>query len=114
MRENAVDNTREFDAEEVLLEEWDNIKKTVQREYFVSDISFRTFIKPLEIYEIKDDIITILVPSDKAQSINYIRCKYGLPITDVILEILHKKYEIEFVLEKDLPIRTLCPNKGGY
>jgi chromosomal replication initiator protein len=103
MRENAVDNTREFDVEEVLLEEWDNIKKTVQREYSISDISYRAFIKRLEIYEIKDDIITISVPSDNAPSINYLSYKYSLPIKDVIFGVLHKEYEIEFVLEKDLP-----------
>lgn len=87
---------------EELLSKWDDIKLSIQKEHALSDISFKTWVQPLSIHEMTDDIITILIPSDKAQSINYISTKYYLPIKVSIAEALHKEYEIKFILEKDI------------
>lgn len=85
-----------------LLNKWEEIKLSIQKEYFLTDISFKTWIKPLEIYEVNDDIITIIIPSDKAQSINYISNKYYNPIKVSISEAIHKECDIKFILEKDI------------
>ncbi len=87
---------------EELIKKWDEIKLSIQEEHRLSDISFKTWVQPLDIYEVNNDTITILIPSDKAQSINYIRTKYYLPIKVSIAEALHKEYEIDFILEKDI------------
>lgn len=87
---------------EELLNKWDDIKSSIQKEYSLSDISFKTWIQPLDIYEVNDDVITILIPSDKAQSINYISNKYYLPIKVSISEAIHKECDIKFILEKDI------------
>ncbi|MCR5358094.1 MAG: chromosomal replication initiator protein DnaA [Lachnospiraceae bacterium] len=87
---------------EKLMNKWEEIKSSIQKEYSLSDISFKTWIQPLDIYEVKDDTITILIPSDKAQSINYISNKYYLPIKVSISEALKKECDIKFVLEKDI------------
>ena len=87
---------------EELLKKWDEIKLSIQKEHALTDISFKTWLQPLSIHEMTEDTITILIPSDKAQSINYISTKYYLPIKVSIAEALHKEYEIKFILEKDL------------
>ena len=87
---------------EELLSKWDEIKLSIQKEHGLTDISFKTWLQPLSIHEMDDDTITILIPSDKAQSINYISSKYLLPIKVSIAEALHKEYEIKFILEKDI------------
>ncbi len=87
---------------EELLSKWDDIKISIQKEHALTDISFKTWLQPLSIHEMTNDTITILIPSDKAQSINYISTKYYLPIKVSIAEALHKEYEIKFILEKDL------------
>ncbi len=87
---------------EELLSKWDDIKLSIQKEYSLTDISFKTWIQPLDIYEMSDDTITILIPSDKAQSINYISNKYYNPIRVSISEALHRELEIKFILEKDI------------
>ena len=87
---------------EELINKWEEIKASIQKEYSLSDISFKTWILPLDIYEVNDDVITILIPSDKAQSINYISNKYYLPIKVSISEALHKECDIKFILEKDI------------
>ena len=63
-----------------LISKWDDIKASIRREYLLTDISYKTWIKPLEIYEVNEDIVTILIPSDKARSADYIKNKYYWPI----------------------------------
>ena len=87
---------------EELISKWNEIKLSIQKEYELSDISFKTWVQPLDIYEMDEETITILIPSDKAQSINYISTKYYLPIKVSISEALHKEYDIKFILEKDI------------
>ena len=91
---------------EELINKWEEIKTSIQKEYSLTDISFKTWIQPLDIYEVKDDTVTILIPSDKAQSINYISNKYYLPIKVSISEALKKECDIKFVLEKDIDINS--------
>lgn len=87
---------------EELLSKWDEIKLSIQKEHALTDISFRTWLQPLSIHEMTEDTITILIPSDKAQSVNYISTKYYLPIKVSIAEALNKEYEIKFILQKDI------------
>ncbi|MCR5509119.1 MAG: chromosomal replication initiator protein DnaA [Lachnospiraceae bacterium] len=91
---------------EELISKWEEIKLLIQKEYSLSDISFKTWIQPLDIYEVNDDVITIMIPSDKAQSINYISNKYYHPIKVSISETLHKECEVKFILEKDIYNKT--------
>ncbi|MBR5406945.1 MAG: chromosomal replication initiator protein DnaA [Lachnospiraceae bacterium] len=91
---------------EELINKWEEIKTSIQKEYSLTDISFKTWIQPLDIYEVKDDTVTILIPSDKAQSINYISNKYYLPIKVSISEALKKECDVKFVLEKDIDINS--------
>ncbi len=89
---------------------WEEIKKSIEREHNLTNISYVTWIKPLELYSIDDDEVIIMVPSDQAQSASYISNKYTLPFKVAISEALGKTYEIRFVLEKD--IDSLHKNKN--
>ena len=55
---------------------WDLIKETLRKEYDLSDISYNTWIAPLGFYQVKDDVVTILIPSDQSHALNYISSKY--------------------------------------
>ncbi|MFT3983146.1 MAG: chromosomal replication initiator protein DnaA [Lachnospiraceae bacterium] len=85
-----------------LLAKWEEIKEAIRKEHNLSDISYKTWILPLKLYNVEKDKIVILIPFDQAQSLNYINNKYSLPIKVAIAEAVHKEYEIEFVLEKDI------------
>ena len=61
---------------ESISKKWNEIKETLRKEYELSDISFSTWIEPLNFYEVKDNIVTILIPSDQAHALNYITSKY--------------------------------------
>ena len=83
-------------------EKWDLIKNTIRREYNLSDISYNTWIKPLELFDYNDDLITILIPLDHSHALNYITTKYKLFFQITITELFNKEYDIEFLLEKDI------------
>ena len=61
---------------EAIKENWITIKEAIRKEYNITDISFRTWIEPLEIYNIENDVVTIIIPSDQPQTLKYISTKY--------------------------------------
>ncbi len=65
-----------------VIEKWDEILQTVKRDYNISDVAFNTWLKPLEVYDVTDNIITILVPSEQVVLINLLNKKYKLLIVN--------------------------------
>ena len=82
-------------------EKWNLIKETIRDEYELSDISYNTWVKPLNFYSEKDDIVTIMIPSDQAHALKYISSKYKSFFQVTISEMLDHTYDISFILEKD-------------
>ena len=48
-----------------IIEKWDEILNTVKQEYEISDVSFDTWIRPLEVFAIEGNTLYILVPSEQ-------------------------------------------------
>ncbi len=82
-------------------ENWDLIKQTLRKEYDLSDISYSTWIEPLNFFQVKDNVVTILIPSDQAHALNYISSKYKSFFQVTISEMMDHTYDISFILEKD-------------
>lgn len=94
---------------EQIIEKWEEILRTVKEEHELTDISFKTWLEPLKVFDVKDNTLYILVP-DEQMGLNYITKKYTLPIKVAVAEIIGKDYEIEFVLpEQAKSIRTPKP-----
>ena len=69
-----------------VVEKWDEILQIVKTEHDLSDVSFNTWLKPLTVYEVVDNVVTIIVPSEQV-GLNYISKKYKLPIQVTISEL---------------------------
>ena len=82
---------------ENIINKWDTILKTVKKEHELSDVSFDSWLKPLEVYAVQGDILYILVPFEQ-MALSYIQKKYYLPLKVAIAEITERDYEIQFVL----------------
>ena len=80
-----------------LLEKWNEILQTVKTEHEISDVSFNTWLKPLEVFGIQGNTVYILVPPDNQMALGYISKKYYLPLKVTIAEIIGIEYEIEFI-----------------
>ena len=90
-------------------DKWDEILEYLKIEHCVTDVSFKTWLLPLKVYSVEDNLITISI-DDKMigpDSKNFISRKYGVPLKVAIAEIMNQNYEIEFVLESQLkPVKT--------
>lgn len=78
-----------------VVEKWDEIIHKLKIEHELSDISFRTWIEPLKVHNIVDDVLYIVVPIK--ESIDFINKKYLLPLQVNVAEITGHEYEIRFI-----------------
>ena len=60
---------------ELVEQKWNDILQSVKEEYELTDVSYNTWLKPLDIYAIQDNKVFILVPSEQ-MGLNYINKKY--------------------------------------
>lgn len=86
---------------EFIKENWNLIKETLRNEYDLSDISYNTWVKPLNFHSVKDDVVTIIIPSDQAHALKYISSKYKSYFQVTISEMMDHTYDISFILESD-------------
>lgn len=95
-------------------EQWIEIKETVRREYNLSDISYHTWVEPLEFYNIEDDTVNIIIPSDQAHALNYISSKYKSFFQVTITEMFNHNYNVSFILEKDVKLQNPVENELAH
>ena len=79
---------------------WDLIKETLRKEYDLSDIAYSTWVAPLNFYNVENNVVTILIPSNQSHFLNYISNKYKSYFQVTISEMMHHTYDIAFILEK--------------
>lgn len=82
---------------DTVIEKWKDILQMVKEEHGLTDVSFNTWIKPLEVFAIENNIIYILVPSEQ-MGLSYINKKYYLPLKVAITETTGINYDIQFIL----------------
>ena len=86
---------------DLIKEKWEEIKESMKKEYDLSPVSYSTWISPLKYGSTKNNIVTILIPSDQAHALNYISTKYKSFFQVTISEMLSDNYEVAFELEKE-------------
>lgn len=85
-----------------VIEKWDSILEAVKTEHELSNISFRTWLKPLKVEYIEDNVIYILVGLEQEQAMDYIKNKYLLPLKVTVAELTGHEYDIEFINSKQV------------
>lgn len=83
----------------LILDKWNDILEHIRKEYELSDVSFETWLLPLKIHSIQDNIVKIIVPVD--QMVTYLNSKFKIPIYVAVAEFTGEKYEIEFITEEE-------------
>lgn len=81
---------------------WDKIKETIRVEHDLSDVAYKTWILPLEIYKIDNNCVTILVKLER--SVDYIKNKYMLPFRVIISEYAGEEYNVDFISSSETGI----------
>lgn len=96
---------------EELKQKWDLIIQTLKEDYDITDMSFRTWIKPIQVYSVVCDKITLLIPENNNDSdgkglsynmrVGYIERKYLAAITLTIAEIMGREYDVTLMSSID-------------
>lgn len=91
--------------DEIIRQNWQQIKEHIRDEYELSNISYKTWIENLEIADIKDNLVVIRIPSDKPFMLTYISKNYQVFFQITITEMLNENYDVTFVLgqEEEIP-----------
>ena len=84
---------------EKLRENWDDILLYLKEEHDIMDVSYRTWLLPLQVYDADDQKVVIMVP-DSAM-IGYIKKKYGFLLKIAIEEKTGIGGEVEFISKED-------------
>ena len=82
-------------------EKWDEIKDYVKVEYNLNPVSYETWILPLKFYDVVDNTVRIIIPSENSHALNYINTKYKSYFQVTISEMFNGSYDVQFILEKD-------------
>ena len=88
---------------ETLKEKWNDILKYLKEEYEISDVSFDTWLLPLEVYALEQpgNIVKIIVPD--ANFLGYIKKKYSVMLKVSIEEVTSIKCDtVQFLVEEDI------------
>ena len=95
-----------------VVEKWDEILQIVKTEHDLSDVSFNTWLKPLTVYQVEGNVVTIIVPSEQV-GLNYISKKYKLPLQVTISEVTGmENCDINFILPEDVPKKQAAAPKA--
>ena len=86
---------------DLINEKWDEILEILKKEHDIMDVSFNTWIKPLKIHSVENNIITLLIPDDNI-GVSYLNKKYYIPLKVVIQEVTGHALDIVFSHESEL------------
>jgi chromosomal replication initiator protein len=80
---------------------WNEIKELIRKEYDLTEVSFKTWIAPLEFYKVENDTVTIMIPSEQSHLLKYIHNKYYYCFKATISELMSHDYDVVFIGESD-------------
>ena len=88
---------------EELVKKWDEVLNYLKTEYSISDVSYNSWLKPLELFQIEDNKLYITYNGDQNQmTIGYITRKYATPIKVTIAELTGTQFdEIIFITQEN-------------
>lgn len=84
---------------EKLREHWDDILLYLKEEHDIMDVSYRTWLLPLQLHRAEADKVIIMVPD--STMIGYIKKKYGFFLKIAIEEKTGIECEVEFISKED-------------
>ena len=86
----------------IILEKWDEILQVFKTEYDISNVAFNTWIKPLEVYEVNGNEVTIIV-RDKL-TLNHIENRYKFYLQTASVTVFSSQISRHMVRRADTAI----------
>ena len=85
-----------------LKEKWPEILDFFKQEYDIADVSFKTWILPLEVESFENNMITLVFPGESGKTgLQYINKKYLALLKISIEETLNQELELQIILPNE-------------
>lgn len=84
-----------------IIGKWDEILKLMKEDFDIADVSFKTWILPLKVYSVENDIVNIIVPEEQT-GLKYIEKKYTTPFKVTISEVMNHEFDIKFISTSEI------------
>lgn len=81
-----------------LQKNWTSIKETIRDSYQISEVSYNTWIKDLQLDSCDQNVLSIRIPSDNPLMLSYYEKKYKEPIEAVLSDQMEEPISVLFVL----------------
>ena len=82
---------------DTVIKNWKEIIKKLQVDNQIPEVSYKTWIKPLEIIKVEKCVVYISVPLEAQKE--FVEKKYLQPLKVCIAEVVGKDYDIKFVTD---------------
>ena len=91
---------------EEIRSKWKDILEFMKSEFEITDVCFKAWIKPLSVFSVENDVVTIALSEDlpKDQADNFIKIitkRYSIPFKAAISETMNHEYDVKFISPKD-------------
>ena len=90
-------------------EKWPDILQFVKEEHELGDVSFNTWLKPLRVFSVEDNVVTILIPQEQI-GLTYVSKKYTLPLQVAIAEVTGMECTVRFATSEN--VKGRIPRKA--
>jgi chromosomal replication initiator protein len=98
-----------------LKELWDEILLSYKNEYGITDIAYNTFLKPLRIFSLNNNRLTLVFQPESGAAdqltLDIVSRKYQAELRVKIAEFTGTLYDIDFILPKDIPMDAASENE---
>ena len=85
-----------------LFEKWEEIKESIKQDLGMFDMSYNTWIRPLKLAEITNNICYISIPDSMGEDgLEFYTSKYGKFFKAYIQAIAGSQYDIRFIMESN-------------
>ncbi len=81
---------------EELEKRWKEILQIVKEEMDLTDVKFKTWLKPLTVYSVQDGCVYIQGDFERL-GIDYLSLEFMLPLKTAIKEVTGMVYDIKFI-----------------
>ncbi len=86
---------------DLVVSKWDEILEILKKEHDIMDVSFNTWIKPLQVHSVENGVINLLVPDENINT-SYLTKKYYIPLKVVVQEVTNEQLDIKFSYANEL------------
>ena len=87
---------------EEIVKKWDEILSYLKNEYAITDVSYDSWIKPLELFQIEDNKLYLTYSGDQnSMTLSYVSRKYATPLKVTIAEITGIQFDEILVISQD-------------